>query len=145
MVEDTNGWPEYKKTVIQQLEYLTREVKEVREAVNQVDKDIASMVTRDKLEADIAILNVKRETDMMALNTKRELDLTSISKRRDEHQILVATRLNEIIADIKAFEIEFAAHKGEEEKGRRMWGIIITAITITINIAALITALVFIK
>lgn len=38
-----------------------------------------------------------------------------------------------------------AQHKGDEERGRRTWALAITAVTVTITIAALIIAFVIVK
>jgi hypothetical protein len=45
-----NGWPEYKRSVLQQLEFLTKEVAEVKEAVHQMDKSLVLLPTKLSLD-----------------------------------------------------------------------------------------------
>ena len=144
---DTNGWPEYKKTVVQQLAFLTDEVKllrgesrENRDLSADIDKNLKDLVTRDKLEYEIK-----------SVLDKRENDIANASKKRDEFQIASAIRINEVIESLKAhckeaedWKLEvsntLAANKARDEQSRKSWTIITVAISMFINAAALILA-----
>lgn len=144
---DTNGWPEYKKTVVQQLAFLTDEVKllrgeskENRDLIADIDKNLKDLVTRDKLECE-----VKNILD------KRENDLVNASKKRDDYQIASSIRINEVIESLTAhckeaenWKLEvsntLAAAKARDEASRKSWTIVTVAISLAINAAALILA-----
>lgn len=151
MVEDTNGWPEYKKTVVYQLEFLTKEVKEIRDIIIEMDKNIKDLVTRDRLEQEINNLHRRRETDIALLGDKRELDLAYINKSREEFQILSITRMNAIIDEAKKHSKEnddwklevattIAADKARNEQSRKAWTIVTVAVSLAINIIGLLLA-----
>ena len=64
MLEDQhlNGWPEYKKVVIQQLEYLLTETKDTRNTINNVDKQVSKMsIIIDEMAKRIEGLNELRK------------------------------------------------------------------------------------
>jgi hypothetical protein len=135
---DTNGWPQYKMSVVQQLEYLTEEMRAIREIVNRIDKELATFVTRDKAEADKMAFLLKMEDTRISLRDRVEEDRMSL-------QLKTAKATQEYNDWKLEIAKTFAERRGEDERSKKTWAVVITAITITINIAALITALVLIK
>lgn len=102
-----------------------------------------------------------REANAIQLNLALEKQAAEYERRLDELNHAHARALNDResfvtkdVFDIHCREFQtwrldiatsFAEHKGEEEKGRRVWAIVVTAITVTINIIALAIALIVIK
>lgn len=135
---DLNGWPQYKISVVQQLEYLTEEMRVIRETVNRIDKELANFVTRDKAEADKISFLMKTEEIRLALRDKVE-----------EERMALQLKTSKAVQEYNDWKLsisnELAERRGQEERSKKTWAIVITAITITINIAGLITALLFVK
>jgi hypothetical protein len=59
--EDSNGWASYKIAVLKQLEFVTSQIEVVRALVTKVDKEITTLTTREKSEADLLAINIKLE------------------------------------------------------------------------------------
>lgn len=120
--QGNNGWDVYKKNVVQQLDYLAVEMKDTRTLVTNIDKQIATLITRDKSDLDHGAL-IKRTDDIVKDNVVWQ---SGFAKEYETWKLEVSNTL--------------AATKARDEASRKSWTIVTVAISLAINAAALILA-----
>ena len=107
-VPSTNGWPEYKRSVLYQLEYLTDEVHALREVNIVMNKELSTFITKDSAEIQKNVLAT---------------ELAVTTKENNQWKMDISNQL--------------ASQRGESEKGRRTLAIVLVVITIFINFIGL--------
>ena len=107
-VPASNGWPEYKRSVLYQLEYLTDEVHALREVNIVMNKELSTFITKDAAEIQKNVLAT---------------ELAVTTKENNQWKMDISNQL--------------ASQRGESEKGRRTLAIVLVVITIFINFIGL--------
>ena len=143
-----DGWPEYKLTVIKQLDYLTEEMRLIRELSTRIDKELSANILRDTLRTETsgaALVLQAKEYDrrLGELNHAHEraiedkLSFVSIEayeahcKQFEEYKREINSWKNDAIA-------QSATHRGEDAQNRRIWGFVLVSISIVISILAIV-------
>lgn len=143
---DTNGWAEYKLTVIKQLDYLAEEMRLIRETTARIDKELVSAQVRDTIEtsankAAIALQATEYERRLNELNhvhAKAAEDRTLFCKS----ETFENCKKNHEDWKIRIQE-QMSTQKGEDLASRRIWFGIVIGINVVINIIGVSVAIAF--
>ena len=113
-----NGWPQYKLSVLQQLEHLIKEQGEVKDLVHRIDKEVAmfSLLATQMTDLRKSIIFIETEMKTFAL-----------IKKMDEQFIAMRLRLDALQ--------EWKTAYSNEQKGKASRSNIISIVAIIVSFA----------
>ena len=146
-----DGWPEYKLTVIKQLDNLTEEMRLIRETTTRIDKELTSNAAREDTQRNLAAAALVIQTKEY---NRRFDELNNLQKQTSDERVKLVTD-DKFSAHCKAFDEfkkdmedwkedviqQMATHRGEDIKGRRVLAIGLVIAGVVVSIFAIIIPL----